>query len=140
STQISTRFRDRTQSLLPIARLMAAQYQELPANYLSYFSSFEYFGQVLYEFVRLFPNIPVWHQLPGMGETERAEFLQRFTSTSRGIGFAVLGGAFAEGIDLPGRRLIGAFVSTLGLPQVNAVNEQVRRRMDETFGRHCGYD
>ena len=35
---------------------------------------------------------------------------------SRGIGFAVLGGAFGEGVDLPGTRLIGAFVATLGLP------------------------
>lgn len=50
----------------------------------------------------------------------------------------MLGGAFAEGIDLPGRRLIGAFLSTLGLPQVNPVNEQVRERMDRLFGE--GYD
>jgi Rad3-related DNA helicase len=32
--------------------------------------------------------------------------------------------------DLPGARLIGAFVATLGLPQVNPVNEQIRQRMD----------
>ena len=32
-----------------------------------------------------------------------------------GIGFAVLGGVFGEGVDLPGERLIGAFVATLGL-------------------------
>jgi len=50
----------------------------------------------------------------------------------------VLGGAFAEGVDLPGSRLIGAFVATLGLPQVNAVNEEMQRRMDTLFG--CGYE
>ena len=50
----------------------------------------------------------------------------------------MLGGAFAEGVDLPGRRLIGAFLSTLGLPQVNAVNEQIRARMEKLFG--AGYD
>ena len=42
--------------------------------------------------------------------------------------FAVLGGAFAEGIDLPNERLIGAFVATLGLPPVNPVNAEIARR------------
>jgi DNA excision repair protein ERCC-2 len=45
----------------------------------------------------------------------------------------VLGGAFAEGIDLPGARLIGAFIATLGLPQVNAVNEEIKTRMAAYF-------
>ena len=34
------------------------------------------------------------------------------TGGSRGIGFAVLGGVFGEGVDLPGERLIGAFVGS----------------------------
>ena len=42
------------------------------------------------------------------------------------------------GVDLPGDRLIGAFVATLGLPQVNPVNEQLRERMQKLFG--AGYD
>ena len=38
-----------------------------------------------------------------------------------------------------GDRLIGAFVATLGLPQVNPVNEQMRQRLEARFpGR--GYD
>jgi Rad3-related DNA helicase len=73
-----------------------------------------------------------------MNELERAAFIERFTTDGRGIGFAVLGGAFGEGIDLPGERLIGAFVATLGLPQVNPVNEQLRERMQAMFG--AGYD
>ena len=68
-----------------------------------------------------------------MNEAGREQFLSRFTPTSQGIGFAVLGGAFAEGIDLPGSRLIGAFIATLGLPQVNAVNEEIKNRMAAYF-------
>ncbi|MCF3990586.1 ATP-dependent DNA helicase, partial [Pseudomonas aeruginosa] len=63
---------------------------------------------------------------------------ERFVAGGEGIGFAVLGGAFGEGIDLPGERLIGAFIATLGLPQVNPVNEQIRLRMQRLFGD--GYD
>jgi Rad3-related DNA helicase len=73
-----------------------------------------------------------------MHETEREDFVGRFTPESRGIGFAVLGGSFGEGIDLPGARLIGAFIATLGLPQMNPVNEQIRQRMHAIFG--AGYD
>mgnify|MGYP003588844582 FL=1 len=84
------------------------------------------------------PHLPLWRQSRRMLEAEQRQFLDRFTPTSQGIGFAVLGGAFAEGIDLPGQRLIGAYLATLGLPQINPVNEQIRQRMQEMFG--AGYD
>ena len=51
----------------------------------------------------------------------------------------MLGGAFGEGIDLPGQRLIGAFIATLGLPQVNPVNEQMRARLEARFGHGHDY-
>ena len=73
-----------------------------------------------------------------MDEAERQSFLARFAEDGCGVGFAVLGGSFAEGIDLAGTRLIGAFVATLGLPQLNPVNEELRRRLDSAFG--SGYD
>ncbi len=50
----------------------------------------------------------------------------------------MLGGAFGEGIDLPGSRLIGAFVASLGLPQYNELNEITRERMQTRFGK--GYE
>ena len=84
------------------------------------------------------PQIALWLQSRGMAEAERRAFLEQFTEHSQGIGFAVLGGAFGEGIDLPGARLIGAFIATLGLPQLNPVNEQMKQRMGAIFG--AGYD
>ena len=136
--QISTRFQHRARSAAPIAALMARQYAAAPGNYLAFFSSFDYLEQVAAEFTQRHPGIPSWQQARRMGEAERADFLARFTLDSSGIGFAVLGGSFGEGIDLPGARLIGAFIATLGLPQMNAVNDQLRQRMQEMFG--AGYD
>ena len=135
---ISTRYAHRAASLGPIARLMAHQYAQAPGNYLAFFSSFDYLDQVATLFAERYPEVPVWRQERRMNEGERSSFLERFHAGGRGIGFAVLGGSFGEGIDLPGARLIGAFVATLGLPQLNPVNEALRGRMQAMFG--AGYD
>ncbi|MDN3921091.1 ATP-dependent DNA helicase [Roseateles violae] len=135
---ISTRYRDRAASLAPIVDLMAAQFAARPGNYLAFFSSYNYLQQVAELLSAQHPTLPIWCQSRRMGEAEQRQFLERFDEGGQGIGFAVLGGAFSEGIDLPGRRLIGAFLSTLGLPQLNPVNEQIRLRMQALFG--AGYD
>ena len=135
---ISTRFAHRHASLAPSVELMARQFAERPGNYLAFFSSYEYLQQVAALLAAKHPHLPCWSQSPRMSERDQRQFLERFPDRSTGIGFAVLGGSFAEGIDLPGRRLVGAFVSTLGLPQVNPVNEQLRQRMQALFG--AGYD
>lgn len=135
---ISTRFKDRGRSLAPIADLLARQYATQPGNYLAFLSSFDYLERVAALVAERYPEIPTWQQRSGMSEPEREAFLSRFVPEGAGVGFAVLGGAFAEGVDLPGSRLIGAFVATLGLPQVNAVNEEMQRRMEIRFG--SGYE
>ena len=135
---ISTRYQDRAESLDAVVAVMAAQFQAQPGNYLAFFSSFDYLQQVLARFAAAHPDITAWSQSRGMAEIDRNAFVARFTEHSQGIGFAVLGGAFGEGIDLPGQRLIGAFIATLGLPQVNPLNEQLRARLQLRHGR--GYD
>jgi len=136
--RISTRFVHRQASLEPIVALIAQQFAAQPGNYLAFFSSFDYLQQVAQLLAERHPQIALWLQSRGMVEAERQAFLDQFTPHSQGIGFAVLGGAFGEGIDLPGARLIGAFIATLGLPQLNPVNEQMKQRMGAIFG--AGYD
>lgn len=135
---ISTRFRDRAASLEPLVRVIADQYEAQPGNYLAFFSSFDYLDQALERLARTHPGIPHWVQTRGMAEPERDAFVARFVAGGQGIGFAVLGGAFGEGIDLPGSRLVGAFIATLGLPQVNAENERMRQRLQALTG--TGYE
>ena len=74
-----------------------------------------------------------------MGADARADFLARFKSAGQGVGFAVLGGVFAEGVDLPGSLLIGAFIATLGLPPVSVTQDHVKARLDKLFGAGHGY-
>ncbi|HEY8708626.1 MAG TPA: ATP-dependent DNA helicase, partial [Burkholderiaceae bacterium] len=135
---VSTRYRHRDSSLAPIARIITTQYKAAPGNYIAFFSSFDYLEQAADELSARHPGVPTWRQGRRMDESEREAFLARFLVDGRGVGFAVLGGSFAEGIDLVGTRLIGAFIATLGLPQFNPVNEELRRRLAGAFG--AGYD
>ncbi|MCO4877711.1 ATP-dependent DNA helicase [Paraburkholderia caribensis] len=135
---VSTRWRDRERSLEPIVDLIAQQYAARPGNYLGFLSSFDYLQRVAGSMRERHPQVPIWTQEPRMDERARDAFLARFATGGAGVGFAVLGGAFSEGIDLVGERLIGAFIATLGLPQMNDVNEQMRRTFDAQFGN--GYD
>ena len=136
---MSTRFRDRKQSLRQLVNTLAKQYASIPGNYLAFFSSFDYLQMAADELMASHPGIAVWVQSRRMSEAARDTFLARFKVQGQGIGFAVLGGAFGEGIDLPGDRLIGAFIATLGLPQINPVNEQIRQQVQAGLGHGYNY-
>ncbi|MET0544155.1 MAG: ATP-dependent DNA helicase [Variovorax sp.] len=139
ATHLSTRFGDRAASLRGLTTLMGAQFQGRPGNYLAFFSSFDYLRQAHAAFARAHPEVATWTQSSGMPESEREAFAARFTQAGQGIGFAVLGGAFGEGLDLPGDRLIGVFIASLGLPEHNAMNEVMRVRMEQLFGAGYAY-
>lgn len=139
-SNLSTRYRHREQSLPAIVELVARQFAEQPGNYLVFLSSHGYLQQLAALFLQSHPHIATWQQTRRMDEAGRDDFLARFGEQTQGIGFAVLGGAFGEAIDLPGTRLVGAFIATLGLPQFNPVNEEIRRRMGENFGARAAHD
>lgn len=135
---ISTRQKHRDASLTPIAELIAQQFRARPGHYLAFFSSFKYAQQVSEVLAEQAPDIPRRAQTPGMSAQHRADFLAGFRETEGSVAFAVLGGVFSEGIDLPGDQLIGAFVATLGLPPFDAWHDLLKARLEQRFG--AGYD
>lgn len=135
---ISTRYRHRDDSVAPIAELIVRQFERRPGNYFVFASSFDYLARIAEQLDRVAPHIPNRLQCRNMSESERQEFLDGFAPDGRSIALAVLGGAFGEGIDLPGERMIGAFIATLGMPQLNDVSEQMRLRLDQLFA--AGYE
>lgn len=139
ASHLSTRYVDRAANLIPICEVMAEQFQARPGNYLAFFSSFAFLEATREQLLKAHPDIPVLAQQARMSEAARHEFLSRFTASSRQIGFCVLGGAFGEGVDLPGDRLIGAFITTLGMPAISDVNEVLQQRMEARFGQGFEY-
>ncbi len=137
--RLSTRWSDRRRTLSDLARLVASQFDKHPGNYLAFFGGHEYLRQAADALAAARPDIAQWRQEPAMDAALREAYLARFVAGGRGIGFAVLGGVFAEGIDLPGTRLVGAFVATLGLPPPSPLQAQVQARMERMFGADAGY-
>ena len=77
-----------------------------------------------------------------MSAAEREEFLASFKDDEGHlrIGFCVLGGVFSEGVDLPGRRLIGSVIFGVGLPGLSNENNIVREYFDMKNEEGVGYD
>lgn len=107
-------------------------------NYMVYGPSFAFLEHV-YERVAdgLPENVTLLLQKPEMDEGQRAEFLARFDDGKTDgtlIGFCVMGGIFAEGIDLTGERLIGAIILGAGLPMVTHERQIIRDHFDGERG------
>jgi DNA excision repair protein ERCC-2 len=136
---ISTRFAHRDRSLHRLVAVIARQFDDHPGNYLAFFSSFDYLEKAASLLAASRPDIPQWRQERRMSAGARTNFLARFEPQGRGVGFAVLGGVFAEGVDLPGSLLIGAFIATLGLPPVSVTQDHIQARLDKLFGAGHGY-
>lgn len=79
-------------------------------------------------------------QTSAMPETARAEFIECFEEHPRRsmVAFIVLGGVFAEGVDLPEDRLSGAAIVSTGIPQIGFERALIQELYDDGFG--TGYD
>lgn len=140
AANISTRYKDRHAAVDPLCHIIRQQLSERPGNALVFFSSYEFLQQTETQLRRYLANedIQLVVQSRRMSETDREAFIAQFNQQNNLLGLAVLGGAFSEGVDLAGDALKGAFIATLGLPQVNPINEHLRNIMQVKFGQ--GYD
>ncbi|MET0357539.1 MAG: helicase C-terminal domain-containing protein, partial [Cellvibrio sp.] len=137
---LSTRFRDREKAIEPICKIVSAQLAAEKGNAIIFFSSYDFLQKTEQALRKTLTsdNTKLIVQSRKMNEIDRQEFIDQFSEHNNLLGLAVLGGAFSEGIDLPGDALKGVFIATLGLPQVNAINEHLKQVMQTKFQR--GYD
>lgn len=137
--RISTRFEDREKSYKKIAACIAATVSAKVGNYMVFFPSYSYMEEVHKVFSAKYPKVKTLPQKKNMSITDRENYLAEFLDDGRlRIGFCVLGGSFSEGIDLPGKRLIGVVVVGVGLPGISDENNIIRDYYEEKCG--AGYD
>ena len=137
---LNTRYRAREASLRPAAQAILALFGARPGKMIAYFPSFAYLRAAQAVLVELAPDLPLTVQRGGMDERQRLDFLSDFTRDDQPLlGLCVLGGVFAEGVDLPGSALTSVAVVGVGLPQVNELRDLYRLRMEEAMGDGFGY-
>jgi Rad3-related DNA helicase len=132
--EVSTRYDDRDKSCRRIMSYIAATVSAKRGNYMVYFPSYAYLEKVYTLFAKKYPSVKTVVQRPGMTYAEREAFIAAFTPDSEEllVGFCVLGGSFSEGVDLPGRCLIGTVIVGVGIPALSSERNIMKEYYDET--------
>ncbi|MEE9334828.1 MAG: ATP-dependent DNA helicase [Granulosicoccaceae bacterium] len=113
---IDTRYKSRESSATSLCELIKSVSAAQAGNYLVFFPSYAYLSVIYELFGKLYPDEPVWRQHSDELFSDRQSQLQKMATSTLGIGFAILGGSYGEGVDYPGSKLIGAIVVSVGLP------------------------
>ncbi|MHA8263325.1 ATP-dependent DNA helicase [Lactobacillaceae bacterium Melli_B3] len=129
---IQTTYRQRQGSLSKIYAAIMTMTSAKTGHYLFFFPSFKYMQQVQEYFKSEAPQLDLIVQQRDMDPAAREAYLAHFTNHDQSlvIGFALLGGIFAEGIDLSGDQLIGVGIISVGLPGLNEENDLVKQYFD----------
>lgn len=134
--RISALYKYREFTKHEVTRMISALTHQKKGNYLIFFPSYEYMRMIHEIFRRRNPGMKVIVQSPRMSEKERDAFLADFNNQTDGflIGFVVMGGFFAESIDLVGDRLTGAAIVGVGFPQISIERELIKAYFDNIDG------
>lgn len=133
---ISTKYKDRQESLAHIVSLIGATIRAKKGNYMVYFPSYAYMQMAYEAFIAAYPAVETILQQTAMEDAEKEAFLQRFDAENAEtlVGFCVMGGIYSEGIDLQGDRLIGSIIVGVGLPQINPEQDVIRQYYNQSNG------
>ena len=136
--RVSTMFRDRTAHAPRTARLVEACLKEVPGNVAIYFSSYAKRDDIMSK-VKVGQRC-LLSQPRDLEASERDAWLAPLsTSETPVVLAAVLGGVFAEGIDLPHGALHAVFVVGPGFPPVGLERELLRSHYDAKYGEGHRY-
>ena len=131
ASYVDTRYRERENSIDAICESIMRSFQIKPGNYLVFFSSYYFMQQVQDRFRSLYPEIETQMQQRDFDEAAQKKFLNAFFEGSNQLGFAIMGGRFAEGIDYQGDALIGAIIVGVGLPQASTEQKLIQDDFDK---------
>jgi len=129
-------FQERGRSMDAVVEAVRRHLRENPGNNLIYCPSLTYLDQLHQKLTA--SGIAAFAQRAGMAESERESFLAKFTNGTGSVGLAVMGGIFAEGIDLPGEQLVGVTVIGVGLPGLSIERDLLVTYFDQK--ERSGFD
>ena len=129
---VSTLYRDRHRENPRLARLLEKIIASIPGNMVVFFSSFRVLEDVVNQM-----NIEdreVLKQGRRMTDRGRTRLLNKMRKGEGHVLFAVMGGIFSEGIDLPGDALQAAIMVGPSLPQASLSRRLMQAWYEEKYG------
>ena len=130
ASYIDTSYRERERHIDNICDAIATCYRARRGNYLVFFSAYYFMQQVHQRFEERFADIKTLLQQREYDAAAQQHFLQQFFEENGQLGFAIMGGRFAEGIDYRGDALIGAIIVGVGLPQLSSEQKLIQQDFD----------
>jgi DNA excision repair protein ERCC-2 len=136
--QISTKYSERDRNYPKIAEAIEKIILLKKGNYIAFFPSFDFMERVAALFKEP-PDFIVLKQERAMKKDHIDHLFEQLKESMKAhVLFAVLGGVLSEGVDYPGRMLIGAFVVGPPLPNFDLEREKMREFYEENY--QAGFD
>ncbi len=138
---ISTRYNDRENSVSKIVEIINILASGKVGNYIVFFPSYQYLNMIADKINELKPDYEMIIQKRDLTVKEKDEYIELFKQnlTVSQVGFFVLGGTFAEGIDYLGDMLSGVVIVGTGLPMYGGYNNLLKSFFDKEFGNGFDY-
>ena len=116
---IDIRYRSREQTAPDVAEAILNHIRAHAGHTIAFFPSYAYMHRIAELMLGMeeLPQAEVLRERRAMTEDEKNALLGAFDGDEPVVLLAVLGGAFSEGIDLPGRKLENVIVVSTGMPQ-----------------------
>lgn len=126
SNFLNMRFSKRDNNIDKLCQLINRFKEEEVGNYMVFLPSYQYLDKLYSRYCELYSSENTICQKEVLREDERVEFLNNFKEDSNILAFCVIGGVFSEGIDLPGKRLIGCIIVGVGFPRISNEGDIIR--------------
>ncbi len=138
NNSISTKYKDRRESVDTIIETIGILTKEHSGNYIVFFPSYQYLQMVLDCLEDASYEIIV--QKNTLVDEEKQEIIDKFkTTTNTKVGFFVMGGVFSEGIDFIGDALSGVVIVGVGLPMICEENNILKDFFEEKYKQGFDY-
>lgn len=136
---ISTRYQDRTDSILKVVLRIRDVLNSRKGNYIVFFPSYQYLDMVKDALSPIDADLII--QSRDMSFAMRDQIMDRFSNAHDKslLAMFVMGGMFSEGIDYLGDMLNGVIIVGVGLPMINPENEQLKTYYQSTFNQGFQY-
>lgn len=128
---LNMRFKHRENNIDTVCNLIYNFKEEEMGNYMVFLPSYQYLNKIFERYKELYGDKNIICQGEVLTEEQRELFLNSFKIDSNILAFCVIGGVFSEGIDLPGKRLIGSIIVGVGFPKISNEGDIIKDYYEE---------